>query len=145
MQAFKPDCTIYVALHARGKPAKFSFAVWMVDGKSRPLFSAAKFVGMGQRVHAELTALQLGLEQARRLRQEKIELRLGPGISADYFRENRNPPREADLKNLLLQVQTVFNEFRLRRYMQVPLEQMPEANALAEKANKGLRNPGDLL
>lgn len=135
MQSFKPDCIIYLAVVSEGKPQRHSFAVSLVDGRSRELFTASKFTGLGSRAMTELQAAQLGLEQAVNLKREKVELRISPGFSIENLRERRSLPREPELKSIYLRVQEILNAFRFRRVLQVPAEQCKSVIAEAQKAN----------
>lgn len=132
MQTFKPDCVIQICLGTQGKQQKFSFGICMKDGKGTKLMEFGKFLGTTARAQASARAAKLSLEQALRLRREKIEIRVNSSFQVEMLEKLRSLPREEELKFLYEDLQRLLEGFRFLRVLQVPQEQMPEARMMAE-------------
>jgi hypothetical protein len=74
MQEFRPDCTINLHLESRGRSAKLVWCCGIRDERGNGLVTVSGFAGTAPRETALLRTLRFGLEQALRLRMEKIEI-----------------------------------------------------------------------
>jgi len=144
MQTFKPDCSIHVYIHAWGKPQKFSFGIWMGNRKGAELVTFSRVMAMKSRGITSLCAAKLALEQALRLKQEKIEIRVNTTFQFELLGKLHSVPREEELKLLYEDTQQLLTGFRFQRVLQVPQEQIPKAYAMALHLLRGAEKESQL-
>lgn len=108
----------------------------MLDAKLRPLVEFTHFLGMSTLMGGSLHAAKLALEQAHRLKFEKIEIRVNSLFQVDFLKDQARVPREEELKSSFVDCEHLRKSFRLFRYLQVPEEQMQDASRLAKGAVK---------
>ena len=137
MQKFNPECVIFAFVKASGKPQKYSFGVAITNSRGDMQVGFSRFLGICDRVEAELRSIKLGLEQAARLKCEKIEIRVDKDYQISFLQKHRSAPGKEGVKSLYIQVQDALVQFRLHRLLQIPREQMVEAMKLAEQAQEG--------
>lgn len=133
MQDFNVECTINLHVEAYGKPAKYIWCCSLCLPESRIIFVSG-FVGRSTKREAEDKAILFGLEQAHRLRQEKV------AISASFPLEGRPFHGEGGRKKLPLSEELfagLWEAFRLRKTAPMGKE---EREFLSKEARKNLRN-----
>ncbi len=132
MEVFKPECTIQICIHTWGKPAKIAYGITLTDAKARALVEFSHFLGISTLAGASMQAAKLAMEQALRLKFEKIELRGNSSFQVDFLKDQARVPREEALKSIFVDCEHFRNSFRFFRFLQVPEEQMQEASRLAK-------------
>ncbi len=118
MQEFNPECTINLYLESRGKTAKAAWCCSLVGGSGDRIIAAARFVGKGAFDDAVVGALKFGLEQAKRLRMEKVHL------ATDLSVEALITPKKGRLRDPELQAKAeacaeIWGGFRLRKLVRL--------------------------
>ena len=115
MNEFKQECTIILAVREKGK--KFSWVGKLLNQDGECLVLAKKFMGSVSPAAAENAALEFGMEQALRLRQEKVELQTSFPCEK-ILQENKGKSAKKLPKNLStsdIRLRELWSSFRLRR------------------------------
>jgi len=141
MTEFRPECTINLHVESQGKPAKLAWSCSIAHHRSGRVACARKFLGIVPREEAELHALLFGLEQAKRLLQEKVEIAAAFSLKELLEGEARgargmSPERKAMREGARREWET----FRLRRISPLGREEQAFLRDLAEGAYRRRRN-----
>lgn len=133
---FRPECTVNLWLEANGQPAKRAWLCSLEVAGKRVLV-ARKFLGIVSVEEAELNALLFGLRRARRLLQEKVEVRANFPVEG-VLEAKKNPGRRTgpDLQSGKEEAAQIWASIRLIRGGRLD----PSSAAfLAEEAKKAFR------
>lgn len=142
MSEFLPECTIHVSVASEGKPARLGWAVVLVDKRGRDLVSALRFRGNAGRIEVFLEAVFWGLEQAARLKSEKVHLNLPPGSSLDFLENRVSKSRDPELRAWENKIKETWAAIRLSKI--VGTGEHSSARDLAKRAAKGVRRWEDM-
>ncbi|NUM88290.1 MAG: hypothetical protein HUU37_03715 [Bdellovibrionales bacterium] len=145
MTAFVPECTIHVALASHGRPAKHGWAVVLVDKGGRALVSSLRFRGIADARAVGLEAMLWGMEQALRLRSEKVHLNLAPGIDHGFLGDRVVKSRDPEVRAWENRAKEAWVGFRLSKITADPKATgFLAAGELAKIAAKGVRRWEDM-
>lgn len=140
MQDFHPDCTINLFVHSATRGERVYWSCSLVTRKSVRLVTAEKIVGVHSRDLAVWKALEFGLLQAHRLKQEKIAVACGFLAEKDLLETRKL--RDPELQLIKANCEKLYQEFRLKRFQAIAesekkfLQQQLEENLYRGKKKK---------
>ena len=115
MQDFHADCTIKLFVASSGKPEKMSWACILEMRNGHKIISAQGFMGVVSREVAYAEALEFGLDQAKRLRQEKIGLATKYPILKNLDSRQSVFNRDPELRLKRDNIDALWESFRLKK------------------------------
>lgn len=137
MQKFNPDCIISVCILTKQLSHSYGVVLEGVDPKNKDklteLVCFSSYISKTERVEAELKSIKLALEQAQRLKREKIHLRVDPDFRVSLLENARSTSLDEKLKLIHKDVQRILEEFRFKQIEIVSRDKMPKALSWAEK------------
>ncbi len=124
---------LYTDGAARGNPGPAGAGVSLEDAQGEVLAEARRFLGKATNNQAEYEALILGLEHAKKLGADKIEVRADSElVIKQMLGEYR--VRDAQLRVLYQRAQTLAGGFQAVDYVHVRREYNRRADRLANQA-----------
>lgn len=133
---FKADCTVNLWIEASGHPTKFAWAC-AIEVDEKRILTLRKFLGMISVDEAETSALLVGLRRARRLLQEKVEVRANFPLEGRFDgKKNSGRRRGPDLQSEWEEISALWTGTRLIRAGKLDPR---HAKILADEARKMFR------
>jgi hypothetical protein len=133
MQEFNPDCTINLCLESQGHPAKIAWCCSVVNDSNFRVIVASRFLGKASFENSLMAVLKFGLEQALRLRVEKLHLATDLPVD-DLFNEKKSGrSRYPKLQSEIEACNFMWNSFRLKKRVSVSTQERSFLRAEAEK------------
>lgn len=124
---------LYTDGAARGNPGPAGAGFAIVDEKGNVLFEGNFFIGTATNNQAEYTALQLGLEEAIKLKLSRLDLRLDSELVVRQIKGEYKIKNEG-LKPFYKKVKTLLEKFESYSIEHVTRDKNKLADELANQA-----------
>ena len=124
---------LYTDGAARGNPGPAAMGIVLKDAEGKEIEASGRAIGETTNNEAEYRALLWGLERARAMNADEIEIRTDSELLARQLKGSYRV-RAAHLKPLHARAQAALSQFRIRSIAHIPREQNRRADALANQA-----------
>ena len=129
---------LYADGAARGNPGPAGAGAVLLDGDGRVMAELTEYLGTATNNFAEYSALILGLEEARRLGIDELDIRMDSKLVVEQMRglwRIKHP----NIRPLALRAGALLATFPKRSICHVPREQNTLADALSNRAIEDVR------
>ncbi|MEK7862761.1 MAG: reverse transcriptase-like protein [Chloroflexota bacterium] len=125
--------TLYADGASRGNPGPSGAGAVLLDADGRVMAELTKYLGHATNNVAEYNALILGLEEARRLGIDEIDVRMDSKLVVEQMR-GAWKIKHPNMKPLALRAGALLATFAQRSIAHVPREENLIADALSNRA-----------